>query len=65
MDYSIQRTTTSLWNGRGGRLGEAVAELSVLLLSSGGSCVRLPEPFRTLEGCIIAYVASCARATSD
>ena len=33
----------------------------MLLLSSGGSCVRLPEPFRTLEGCIIACVASCAR----
>ena len=33
----------------------------MLLLSSGGSCARLPEPFRTLEGCNIACVVSCAR----
>ena len=33
----------------------------MICVSCSASCARLPEPFRTLEGCIIACVASCAR----
>ena len=33
----------------------------MICVSCSASCARLPEPFRTLEGCVIACVASCAR----
>ena len=34
----------------------------VILVSCSCSFARLPEAFRTLGGCVLAYVASCTRA---
>ena len=59
--HTRSRNTCNVKSMLSGPLRAGPRPRRMLLLSSGSSCARLPEPFRTLEGCIIACVASCAR----